>query len=250
MNDRFCEVYAALCKRGDIQLNSRTHGKGLFAAAINLRTNALDRHLNGKYAVSYETVGTLCSKYGISKAYMSEGIGTAFCTEPQAQPSAAPPPPSVPPSMPQPKAGTRRRSDVTEIEGFPIATVQFINLPAFAGGTVGMQEKKGEVFHIPGIKGDLVAFNVSGDSMKPTLSSGDMIFCTPVTQPSDFKEDEMHVVRIGSEVYVKRIQRVFDRSGNWTHLRLVSDNLAYPPFEVPLGEVLAACRVTRRLTGV
>ena len=35
-------------------------------------------------------------------------------------------------------------------------------------------------FFIPGVDGDLIAFNINGRSMEPTISNGDMVICSPI----------------------------------------------------------------------
>ena len=63
-----------------------------------------------------------------------------------------------------------------------------------------------------------------GDSMSPSFESGDMLLVD--TSQTDVRSDAVFVFRYQSEIFVKRIQRI-------SHgLRVLSDNPAYPPFEI------------------
>ncbi|MBO9602669.1 MAG: transcriptional regulator [Novosphingobium sp.] len=81
----------------------------------------------------------------------------------------------------------------------------------------------------------LSAIAVAGDSMEPELRDGDEILVDRAPRPF---RDGIHVVRMGDALHVKRVQLL--RPG---HLTLVSANRAYPPLEVPAGEVEVIGRV-------
>jgi phage repressor protein C with HTH and peptisase S24 domain len=81
----------------------------------------------------------------------------------------------------------------------------------------------------------LSAIAVAGDSMEPELRDGDEILVDRAPRPF---RDGIHVVRMGDALHVKRVQLL--RPG---HLVLVSSNAAYPPLEVPAGEVEVIGRV-------
>jgi transcriptional regulator with XRE-family HTH domain len=66
-----------------------------------------------------------------------------------------------------------------------------------------------------------------GDSMEPTIKNGDLLLVD--TSQREIRSDAVFVFRYQDEVFVKRMQRI-------SHgLRILSDNPAYPPFEI-LGE--------------
>ena len=76
---------------------------------------------------------------------------------------------------------------------------------------------------------------VAGDSMEPLLRDGDEILVDRTPRPL---RDGIHVVRLGEALHVKRVQQA--RPGTIT---LLSANEAYPPVEVPLGDVDVIGRV-------
>ncbi|MEO6041019.1 MAG: S24 family peptidase [Croceibacterium sp.] len=81
----------------------------------------------------------------------------------------------------------------------------------------------------------LSSIRVLGDSMDPLLRDGDEILVDRT--PRAFR-DGVHVLRRGEVLNVKRVQ-----AGQPGHLRLISENAAYPPLEVPLPEVELLGRV-------
>ena len=130
--------------------------------------------------------------------------------------------------------------------------ILFTNIEAFSGNTIGLEtiEKK-EHFRIPGLKGALVAFNINGNSMSPTIKSGDMVICSPLDNLKELKENEIYAVVTHQSVWVKRVQRCFNRYGKWTHLKLISDNFTeFDPFTIDLGAVKKLLKVKVKLTGL
>lgn len=80
----------------------------------------------------------------------------------------------------------------------------------------------------------LSVITVEGDSMEPTLRDGDEIL---VDRSPRALSSGIHVLRRDDILLVKRIEPSGDR------LRLISDNHAYPPIELPLGDVQVLGRV-------
>ena len=130
--------------------------------------------------------------------------------------------------------------------------ILFTNVEAFASNTVsvGLIEEN-QRFHIPGLNGDLVAFNINGNSMEPTISAGDMVICTPLENNDDMADDEIYAVVANQSVWVKRVQRCYNHHQQCTHLRLISDNKQeFAPFIIEIEEVRKLLKVTKRLTGL
>ncbi|MGF1689323.1 helix-turn-helix transcriptional regulator [Photobacterium japonica] len=90
----------------------------------------------------------------------------------------------------------------------------------------------------------LAVIFAKGDSMEPTIKDSDSLLIDLNAQkPLDGK---IFVVRLGDELYAKRIQKSFDGS-----LRLISDNKEYSPIEVPTNQLDQLCiigRVVQRST--
>lgn len=78
---------------------------------------------------------------------------------------------------------------------------------------------------------------VSGDSMEPTLRSGDTIACEWLHDSTEFVRNRIYVLDTAEGAVVKRVER----KGNTLHCH--SDNLEYPDFDVPVDIVLRSARV-------
>jgi len=82
---------------------------------------------------------------------------------------------------------------------------------------------------------NLCVISVRGDSMQPTLQSGDMVI---VDKSVDEIHDNIYLVRMGETLLVKRVQRIPKNQ-----IRLLSDNPLYPPVDVSLEEAVILGRV-------
>ena len=124
------------------------------------------------------------------------------------------------------------------------------SLEAFSGNTIGSDFLEDtNHFHIPGLIGNLVAFNINGNSMSPTIKMGDMVICKPLENFTELKENGIYAVVTNQSIWVKRVQKFYDESGQWTQLKLISDNFnEFDPFLVSLEEVKKLLRVKHRLT--
>ncbi len=102
-------------------------------------------------------------------------------------------------------------------------------------------------FSIPNLEGNLIAFEISGDSMYPTITNGDIVVCEPLERCEVLRDNNVYVVAT-DVVVAKRIQQI--REGDHTEqLRLISDNSAvYKPYEVDLADIRQVLRVKCRLT--
>ena len=102
-------------------------------------------------------------------------------------------------------------------------------------------------FSIPGLDGELLAFEINGDSMLPTITNGDVVVCEPVERGTPLRDNHVYVI-VTDTVVAKRIQQV--REGNEVaRLRLISDNDdVYKPYDVELEEVRQILKVKCRLT--
>lgn len=102
-------------------------------------------------------------------------------------------------------------------------------------------------FSIPQLDGNLLAFEIGGDSMLPTITNGDLVICAPVERGNRLYDNHVYVV-VTDVVVAKRVQQI--RQGDVViSLRLISDNGdVYKPYEVPLEEVRQILKVKCRLT--
>lgn len=102
-------------------------------------------------------------------------------------------------------------------------------------------------FSIPGMEGELVAFEISGDSMMPTITNGDLVVCEKVERGDPLRDNQVYVI-VTDVVVAKRIQQL--KKGNQLkQIKLISDNnKVYQPYDIELEEVRQILRVKCRLT--
>lgn len=120
----------------------------------------------------------------------------------------------------------------TESDGIPL-----IPFEAAAGAFQGEQNvmlADCEHFYVPIFRGAEFLIPIKGDSMLPKYNSGDIVACKKVSPRSSFFQwGRVYVVDTEQGVLIKR---VFEGNTKDT-IRLVSDNKAYPPMEVPKVEI-------------
>ena len=119
---------------------------------------------------------------------------------------------------------------------------------AMAGYAMEYQDKEFlggfQKFSIPQLDGELIAFEISGDSMMPTITNGDIVVCEPLERGEPLRDNQVYVI-VTDVVVAKRIQQGKDGD----QLLLISDNSAvYKPYEVDLEEIRQILKVKCRLT--
>ncbi|MGW8123704.1 XRE family transcriptional regulator [Roseivirga echinicomitans] len=92
-------------------------------------------------------------------------------------------------------------------------------------------------FHIPILpkSGTQRAFEITGDSMLP-LKPGTIVIGKYLEDVADIKNGRCYVILSKEEGVVYK--RVFDYSAENGKLFLVSDNKAYTPYDIPVGDVI------------
>ena len=231
LNKRFKKVYQLLVERGEIIKNNRQKSKSTFAQNLGTKGHIIDLYLQDKREITYEQVKNLCKHYGINESFMFQGIGLPFGKI----------------RIPDPE---ERLAMALGINFSP--NILFTNVEAFASNTIGVDLlEENQRFTIPGLSGDLIAFNINGDSMAPTILSGDMVICTPLEAKEEMIDNEIYAVVSNHSVWVKRAQKCYNRHHEWTHLKLISDNYEeFDPFLIEINEVRRLLKVTKRLTGM
>ena len=114
--------------------------------------------------------------------------------------------------------------------------IPLIPLEAFAGyGTEQYQDLKDLPYYsIEEFKQADFLIRVNGDSMSPRINGGDIVACKIVSEPSFWQWHKVYVLYTNSQgVLIKRIEEC-EKKGC---IKCVSENAAYPPFDVPLIEI-------------
>lgn len=92
--------------------------------------------------------------------------------------------------------------------------------------------------------GEIMVLEVVGDSMSPTLESGDRVMVdTTYSKPTP---DGIYVIEEGDGPMVKRLQLV--RRSDPPEIRIISDNKHHEPYTLRLDEIRIIGRVSGRVT--
>lgn len=123
-------------------------------------------------------------------------------------------------------------------EGIPL-----IPFSAMAGALTGEQtalEYECERYVVPAFKGADFLMPVKGNSMTPTYVSGDIVACQRVPM-SDlfFQWNKPYVLDTTQGPLIKRIKPGTDAE----HIRIISDNTEYDPYELPISAIHAVALV-------
>lgn len=119
----------------------------------------------------------------------------------------------------------------------PIPLVTQTAAAGFGNANFSIEERDvKEYYVIPKFKYCKVDFmiEVSGLSMYPHFNSGDVIACSILRNTQFIQWNKCHVIATREQgILVKRLMPGDDMQ----HLRVVSDNKEYPPFDIPVDEI-------------
>jgi hypothetical protein len=232
LNERFKKVFQLLEERGEILPNDR-NGKGIGDFAERILGNRAYGHIiraflnpEDKRCIDYRHARALCHEYGVNESYLIDGMGTPF------------------------------GFDLPE-ENHPVAAysgnILYTTTEAFAGSSVdvgGFAKEDYEFFSVPGISGaGLVAFPINGNSMEPVINDGDTVICREVSSLSEVKDNKIYAVKSNGSLWVKYVQRIFDKNGRAVQLKMVSANhLEHDPFVEDINEYTRLYKVIRRIS--
>lgn len=121
--------------------------------------------------------------------------------------------------------------------------IPLIPVSAMAGAftsDISVMEYECERYVVPSFEGADFLIPVKGDSMQPTYLSGDLVACQKMSLTDIFFQwNKTYVLDTDQGPLIKRVCRGSDNE----HIRLVSDNDHYPPFELPLSHLHAIALV-------
>jgi phage repressor protein C with HTH and peptisase S24 domain len=236
LTNRFAIVYNLLVQKGEIRKNHPTKSKAAFAERLlgsKQYGHILEKFLNQKRQIAYKHARILCNEFGVSEAFMFDGIGEPFASYPNA---------------------ARRNLNNRMIHAEPNlgGNILFTNVKAFAGAAIdaGPSSETGQYnFNLPGVQGrGLLAFHIEGNSMEPVLNYGDLVICKEIEHISDIRENEIYAIKTNGAVWVKYIQPIY-KNGVIRELKLISANyLEHDPFVEEVNDFTKIYKVIRRVS--
>ena len=226
VNQRFKKVYQELEKYNLIK------GKSDIAKKLGTYNHVINSILKGQRNITVDQLNRLFDHYGVNANYLF-GISEEMFLEGF---SALEDIPSR--SFEEKRKGSREN-------------ITLVPERALAGYALEHQDNSFlsslQKFSIPRLDGNLIAFEINGDSMMPTITNGDLVVCEAIERGTPLRDNHVYVI-VSDVVVAKRIQQI--RQGNHiTQLRLISDNSdVYKPYEVELEEIRQILKVKCRLT--
>ncbi|MEM9888519.1 MAG: LexA family transcriptional regulator [Bacteroidota bacterium] len=221
VNQRFKAVYEAL---ENLQL---IKGKSDIANELGTYNHIINSILKGQRNITIDQLSQLFDTYSVNANYLFGLSDEMFTASGKLE---------------------SRSMDERDFSGKPNITL--IPLKALAGSAVPapeLLEEEHPQFSVPGMQGNLLAVEISGDSMMPTLMNGDIVICERIERDEPIRENQVYII-VTDTVVAKRVQQV-KSNGTLNKLRLISDNSSvYQPYELDVQEILQLLKVKCRLT--
>jgi len=223
VNQRFKSVFSELEKLNLIK------GKSDIAKKLNTYNHVINSILKGQRNITVDQLNKLFDTYGLDANYLF-GISDEMFLG------------GVPTIGDLPTRTLGERSFVGR------QNITLVPNRAVAGYALAHPDSEWMAelpkFSIPNFEGKLIAFEISGDSMMPTITNGDIVVCDPLDRGDPLRDNHVYVI-VTDVVVAKRVQQVKEEN----QLRLISDNSAvYKPYEVDLEEIRQILKVKCRLT--
>lgn len=123
-------------------------------------------------------------------------------------------------------------------EGIPL--IPFSAMAGAMTGELTAMEYECERYVVPAFKGADFLMPVKGNSMTPTYLSGDIVACQRVPMSGIFFQwNKPYVLDTTQGAIIKRIKPGTDTN----HIRIISDNTEYDPYELSLSDIRAVALV-------
>lgn len=117
-------------------------------------------------------------------------------------------------------------------EGIPLIPLEAV-AGFCAGNSAQILENECEKYVVPSFRGADFMIPVKGSSMYPKYSSGDIVACKCLPLDTFFQWNKVYVADTEQGVVIKRVMPGADDD----HIKLVSENERYPPFEIHRTEI-------------
>ncbi len=202
---------------------SRVRSSRQFAMSLEYLPQSLSEILKGRRDVTIELLRKAVELYKINPVYLYTGEGPMFMSE-------------------EDHKSFRVLTIVTN--GQDDERIVHVPVPAQAGYAGEMTDptfiQDLPTYSLPDYKykvGTHRSFDVSGDSMEPTLFEGDKVICSylePTLWESSMKDNYVYVVVTRGDVLVKRVTNKIKSN---KQVELISDNAYYEPFNVDVGDL-------------
>ena len=207
----------------NLREEKRVKSSRQFALALDYLPQSLSEILKGRRDVTIELLRKAVEKYQMNPVYLYTGEGPMFMSE-------------------EDHKSFRVLTIVSN--GQDDERIVHVPIPAQAGYAGDMATptfiQDLPSYTLPDYKykvGTHRSFDVSGDSMEPTLFEGDKVICSflePTLWETALKDNYVYVIVTRGDIVVKR---VFNHLKEEKHLKAQSDNNFYEPYDIPIGDI-------------
>ncbi len=214
--------------------NGKVRSSRQFALSLDYLPQSLSEILKGRRDVTIELLRKAVETYELNPIYLFTGEGTMFLTGEE-------------------NSGFRLLTIVTD--GQDDERIVHVPIPAqagYAGETLDPDFVETlPTYTLPDYKyriGTHRSFDVSGDSMEPTLFEGDKVICSflePKLWEGTVKDNYVYVVVTRGDVLVKR---VFNHLKAEKCIQIISDNDFYEPYKIPFEDIREIWYVRAKLS--
>ncbi len=225
-NIYFKQIFEALqlnntiVKKHQHKLDEGEYNKRTFAQKLGTHSGVVPAILSGERGVTEKIISNLCRYFNVNEAFIRMGEGGMFLSDEAAEPTF-----------------------------FGANNIVLSAVHATAGDHISDEAVAQEDvrFGIPGLQGNLFAFNVKGNSMEPILQEGDMVFCRHVESPKYLRRNEIYAVYAEGQVRIKYVEMEHDAYE--PQLKLLSHNdIEHPPIYVNANQGVKIYQVVHFLT--
>ena len=225
---RYLECYNELIAKKKVK-NGRQ-----FSLSLNYAPQSWSKIQNNERQVTIDLIRKAVIKYKFNPVYIFTGVGEKFLNSGE------------------------NKSGVLTVAVDKQNRERIIHVPRSA--KAGYLDQSGEpvfmknlaTYTLPGNHfnmGTFRSFEVEGDSMEPTLKSGDIVICSYVEDPvlweNNIRDGYVYVVITKDDIVVKR---VINRLAKDKVLELHSDNKYYPPLIVNINDIKEIWTVKMKLS--
>jgi len=206
-----------------LKSENRVRSSRQFALSLDYLPQSLSEILKGRRDVTIELLRKSVEVYKINPVYLYTGEGPMFMSE-------------------EDHKSFRVLTIVTNVQDDE--RIVHVPVPAQAGYAGDMADptfvQDLPTFTLPDYKykvGTHRSFDVSGDSMEPTLFEGDKVVCSfiePTLWESSLKDNYVYVIVTRGDIVVKRVTNILKEK---KQLIAHSDNNFYDPYEINLGDI-------------
>lgn len=201
--------------------SKKVHLKSEIAEKLNIKKSTFSEILNLRMSISTEAIANFCDLYEINPTWLLTGKGSMLLDQGEDKIIA--------------ERVTSFSGRISQEVLYPITSIHAIGGFGNEFGHITEMDIS-DYCSIPLFKDKKVDFiiPISGDSMVPKFYPGDYVACSVLKDKELIQWNKAFIVATKSQgILLKRLKK----SEKENYLLALSDNIDYPPFDVPMDEI-------------